>query len=228
MKEYEVKEIVGDVRIAIDENVDSSAMENFGDVDTLELKAIIERKIADAARLIEMDAPLRLLGGGTFYKPETVSIDGAQYTARVDLPEDFMRLIVFNMTGWSTPAFRAISVDDAKYAIIRSRYTSVKPNDENPVVAIVPSNDEKSKSGMMIEAFGNVKADAKVAYMRYMKRPMVTEDGKIELSEDLYEAIVYETAALTMQAIKDTEMAGNLHSIAQRMAQIAQPQMQKE
>lgn len=64
MKVYLLDEIAKDVRIAIDQNMQSETLVDFGDVDTLSLNDIIKSKIVDAVKRIHSTAPSYLLDGG--------------------------------------------------------------------------------------------------------------------------------------------------------------------
>ena len=84
----------------------SSQLIDTGDIDTLSMNDIIGSKIDDAARYVLLNAPLHLLDvgsnfGDTLYWEKTAGI-GSGY---VLLPNDYLRLLVFQMTDWERPVY---------------------------------------------------------------------------------------------------------------------------
>lgn len=61
---YAVKDLVKEVRVAIDHNNGSGTLLDDEDIDTLTLDEIIRSKIEDAARIVESNAPHHLLDNG--------------------------------------------------------------------------------------------------------------------------------------------------------------------
>ena len=95
------------VRVAIDMNKDDEPLFVEGDTDTLTLDEIIMAKLADAVRLVEMEAPATMLESGHDFGDNIfIGEDGKGF---VILPEDFMRLISFRMSDWKRTVFEAIS-----------------------------------------------------------------------------------------------------------------------
>lgn len=134
---FYVDDLKREIRIALDQNMNSAPLLDVGDIDTLSLDDIIESKIEDAARLVMRDAPLHLLDGGKafgesihWYSREGV---GGGYIA---LPTDFLRLVSFQMSDWSYPVNVAITEDHPLYPLQSSRYAGIKGNPQRPVVAL--------------------------------------------------------------------------------------------
>ena len=128
--EYLVSDIIRAAKVAIDENVSSDALTALGDLDTLTLDEIIRSKVEDAARLVEEGAAHYLLDagqafGGAIYWDSEVAGYGA---GRVSLPDDFMRLVSFEMSDWSYPVTVAITEEDPRYPMQSSRYGGVRGN----------------------------------------------------------------------------------------------------
>jgi hypothetical protein len=54
---FQIDKIMQDVRICIDQNMESDALIESGDIDTLALDEIIKSKILEAIQRVHMDAP---------------------------------------------------------------------------------------------------------------------------------------------------------------------------
>ena len=60
---YDVRDIIKDVRICIEENATSDFLLSLGDTETLQLEELIRSKISDAVRTVEMSAPAWMVEG---------------------------------------------------------------------------------------------------------------------------------------------------------------------
>lgn len=90
---YQVKDMVRDVRIALDENPSGKALLPELDVETLSLDELIRSKLVEAVRRVEMAAPLHLLEAGHSFGDAVYW--GDRGSGWVVLPDDFMRLTGF-------------------------------------------------------------------------------------------------------------------------------------
>lgn len=201
---FEVSKIIKDVRVAIDNNDTSLQMpNNLIDIDTLTLEQIIESKVADAARVVESTAPFYLLDSGKAFG-DSIGWDGeAGYgSGHIHLPDDFLRLVTFQMSDWSYPVSEAITEEDEEYAMQRSRYAGIKGSPQKPVVAVV-----QQPIGLVLEFYSCYSGEnAYVKRARYIPIPRVI-DGGIDLCEKLRPAIVYYTAYMVALSIKDGDLA---------------------
>lgn len=201
-KEYQVSDLVKEIRVAIDSNK-SDQLTGISDIDTLALEEIIGSKIAEAARIVVLNAPSYLLDGGDSLGT-TVVWNGT--SGRMTLPEDFLRLVVFKMSDWSRGVTVPISETDPLYAQQSSRWAGVRGNPQKPVVAIVPNSN-----GLVLEFYSS--KSGSVAQATYIAMPKV-ESGKITLCEKLHDATVYYAAYLTAISTGETALAEALLSIA--------------
>ena len=201
---FEVSDIIRDVRVAIDNNDTSLEMpNNLIDIDTLTLEQIIESKVADAARVVESTAPFYLLDSGKAFG-DSIGWDGeAGYgSGHIHLPDDFLRLVTFQMSDWSYPVSEAITEEDEEYAMQRSRYAGIKGSPQKPVVAVV-----QQPIGLVLEFHSCYSGEhAYIKRARYIPIPRVI-DGGIDLCEKLRPAIVYYTAYMVALSIKDGDLA---------------------
>ena len=135
---YSVDDLTKDIRIVLDQNTTSEQLFETSDIDTLSLEEIIGSRLEDAARIVEKEAPLFLLDGGEPFA-QSISWDSrpGYGSGRTQLPDDFLRLISFQMSDWERPVSEAISDLDPSYAMQHSRYPGIRGNPQKPVVAIV-------------------------------------------------------------------------------------------
>lgn len=208
---YKISDLVELVRIALDNNMTSDTLSALGDVDTLALDEMIESRIVEAVRTIEMNAPLALLGGGTTFYGETVEWyqQEGKGSGYVHLPDDFMRLIIFQMSDWLCPVFEAISPTDPRYNMHRSRFAGISGCPEKPAAVIV-----NMPFGMVLEFHSCVGGDGTfVKQAAYIPYPSVT-DGEIAFPYQLKEAVIYYTAYLTATTMQETEPAEKMLEIS--------------
>ena len=185
------------VRVAIDMNKGDEPLIMEGDTDTLTLDEIIYAKLADAVRLVEMEAPLSMLESGhDFGECDTyIGEDGKGF---IILPNDFMRLISFRMSDWTRTVYEAISESDPQYALQSSRFKGICGNPEKPVVAIV-----RRSEGKVLEFYSCKTEEATVAQATYLPVPKIDRDGGIDVAEDCYRAAVYRAASLALASVGD-------------------------
>ena len=213
--EYQVKDIVTEIRVALDQNMNSAALTALGDVDTLSLEEIIQSKVVDAVRQIELTAPLWLLGRGIPFG-ESVAWDkqegiGSGY---VLLPKDFLRLLSFGMTDWARDVYEAITPESPKYALQSSRFPGVRGNPQKPVVVLV-----NKPVGRALEFYScNGGAGTAIRQANYLPEPRVV-DGKIYIPYKVKDAVIYYAAYLVALAAQQAEQAKALLAISQSLIQ---------
>jgi hypothetical protein len=214
-----------EVRIALDQNMSSDPLIAISDIDTLSLDQIIESKIEDAARVVLRDAPNYLLDGG-------VSFGNADHTSSVVwfsqksglgggyilLPEDFLRLVSFQMSDWSRAVSVAITEDNPLYARQSSRYGGIRGCPQKPVVALVPYSTK-----LALEFYSCTMGDrVTVKKGTYIPMPTIKDEGgtkTIEFCEKLKPAIVYYTAYLVALTLGQNELAATLLNTSKELMQ---------
>lgn len=185
------------VKVAIDMNRGDEPLIMEGDTDTLTLDEIIYAKLADAVRMVEMEAPLTMLESGhDFGEHDTyIGEDGKGF---IILPDDFMRLISFRMSDWTRTIYEAITESDPQYALQSSRFKGICGNPEKPVVAVV-----RRSEGKVLEFYSCRDNAATVAQATYLPIPKIDRDGGIDVAEDCYRAAVYRAASLALASVGD-------------------------
>jgi len=210
--EYNVSDLKKEVRVALDKNMSSATLTSLGDVDTLSIDEIIESKIADAARLVENSAPVYLLDGGY---PFATSIgwdsEPGYGSGHIVLPQDWMRLVSFQMSDWNQAVTVAISEDDPLYMQQRSRFPGIRGCPQKPVVALVMRPE-----GLVLEFYSCTAGDVYVKRARYLPVPKIVS-GKIDLCEKLKPAVVYYAAYLTALSVGSGDLAAALLNISNEL-----------
>lgn len=205
---YNVNELKRDIRIALDQNKMSEQLFTSGDIDTLSMEEIIESKILEAVQRVHLDAPNYLLEGGhnfgdTVYWRELES-------GWVLLPDDFLRLVVFEMDDWEQAVYQAISTDDPEYEKQRSRFKGIRGTAHRPVCAIGIRPE-----GRVLEFYSCKSRDAKVSRAIYIPYPKIDEYGGVDISERCYNAVIYTAAGLTLLTCGETEKGKSVFELAQ-------------
>ena len=197
-----------DVRICLDQNMTSDALLDSGDIDTLALNDIIKSKILEAIQRVHMDAPNYLLESGH-------NFGDAVYWRELEsgwvlLPQDFMRLVVFEMDDWEQAVYQAISTDDPEYEKQRSRFKGIRGTAQRPVCAIAIRPE-----GRVLEFYSCKSEDAHVRRAVYIPYPTIDEDGGVDISERCYNAVIYTIAGLTLLTCGEVEKGNAGSELAQ-------------
>lgn len=205
---FQIDKIMQDVRICIDENMQSDALIESSDIDTLALDEIIKSKILEAIQRVHRDAPNYLLEGGH-------NFGDAVYWRELEsgwvlLPNDFLRLVVFEMDDWDQAVYQAISTDDPEYEKQHSRFKGIRGTAQRPVCAIAIRPE-----GRVLEFYSCKSTDAKVSRAIYIPYPKIDEDGGVDISERCYNAVIYTAAGLTLLTCGETEKGNSVSELAQ-------------
>lgn len=204
---YQIDKVAEDVRVCIDQNMNSTALVESDDIDTLALDEIIRSKILEAIQRVHSDAPNYLLESGHNFGDAVYW--GELESGWVLLPQDFLRLVVFEMDDWEQAVYTAISTDDPEYEKQRSRIKGIRGTAQKPVCAIAIRPE-----GRVLEFYSCKSTDAKVSRAVYIPYPKIDEDGGVDVSERCYNAIVYTAAALTLITCGEAEKASALSDLA--------------
>lgn len=204
-----ISDIIKSVKIAIDEN-DSAGINSIlvADPDQLQLDELIRSKIVDAVRYIHQVAPSHRIDGVTASATATISQSGK---VTIPLPADFMRIVIFKMTGWTRPITDPISDTSPLYAMQHSKYTGIKGGSEKPVAAITSVAGQK-----VLEGFSSPAGDSieKLVYLPVPKIEGTSPNETISICNQLLQPIIYQCAGLVAMTYKD-ELAKSLFEIAQ-------------
>lgn len=209
---YQTDRIVADVRVCLDQNMTCAALLQGGDVDTLSLDEIIRSKILEAVRRVHLSAPSYLLECGHNFGDAVYW--GELESGWVLLPEDFLRLVVFEMDDWERAVYTAISTDDADYEKQHSRFKGIRGTAQRPVCAIGTRPE-----GRVLEFYSCKSEEATVSRAVYLPYPSIDESGGVDISEHCYRAVVYTAAGLTLVTCGEAEQGTNLSELAKTFLQ---------
>lgn len=213
----QLENILQDVRVCIDQNMKSDTLVLDGDIDTLSLNDIIKSKVVDAVRIVEKTAPVHLLENGhTFvYDGENDKSGvywGKDFAGWVLLPDDFMRLIVFEMDDWERPVSEAITPESKDYQLQRSSIKGVRGNYQRPVCALCFRPE-----GRVLEFYSCKSDEATVSRAVYIPYPKIDDDGGVDLSEHCYPSIIYMCAGLTLATLGKDNESTNMINLSKSM-----------
>ena len=213
---YQLTTLMREVRIVMDKNMTSTALRGLGDVDTLSVDDIIKSRIVDAARRVELQAPLHYLENGhnfgdNIYWEQGKDRTGCGWTL---LPSDFMRLMVFQMSDWKRPVFQAISPTEEEYALQWSQFSGIRGNTEFPVCAI-----SVRPEGKALEFFSCKDNTAEIVKAVYLPEPKIDSDEGIDICERCHDAIVYMIASLSFYVLGEKEQGDAMAQLSQNLIQ---------
>lgn len=200
---YNIHDVMRDVRVCLDQNMSSEQLMLEEDVDTLALDDIVRSKIVEAVVRVHANAPTHLLEEGHNFGDAVFW--GDQESGWVLLPDDFMRLIVFEMSDWEKAAYGAISTTDPEYSLQRQRVKALRGTAQKPV-CVIASRPE----GRALEFYSCKSEDAYVRRAQYIPYPKIDEYGGIDISEKCYTAVVYAAASLVLLTLGESEKSSAL------------------
>lgn len=178
-----VAKLIEEARVLLDLNPMGEACGG-----TLTVDRILLGRMPQAVREVLAEATLTELGPG---KPlrgsiawhalsrQGLGLSGRPHTkwyGSILLPDDFARMIVFEMSDWLRTA-DIITADDPRYARQRNPYRGVGGCPERPVAAIVPS-----AVGQQLEFYSCSCPCAKITQARYMPLPAALDNLSMDSS----------------------------------------------
>lgn len=218
MAVYQVKNVIRDVRICIDENRTDESLLQHGDEETLRLDEVIRSKILEGIERVHKIASFTMLEQGhNIEDSESVALYwGDLESGWILLPEDFMRLVVFEMDDWDRPVYSVVTPDMPEYAKCRSRIKAIRGTAQNPRCALTVH-----PSGKMLEFYSCKSRNARVrkgVYIPYPKMEDVAIDGVetecVDISKRCYEAIIYTIAGLTLTTLGEYDAGKQMFGLA--------------
>lgn len=245
---HTLADIQKDVRMVLDQNQAEQGVLS-GNRDTLELDELIEQKTLHAARLILEVAPLRSLTPGGWMSNVIKRAESTDQSPQnpgmfepqiVERPIDFLRILSANVIGttrsitesgeplsgesWERVLTDFMTNDAEEYLRAQSQFCGVRYNSKRPALFL-------NLQTQAFEFYGCVFGHATLRYVAlpaYMTDEEIT--GKfLPWSDNLYEALLYQTAALVETAYKNAPAAQMLSGIARGyMGLPEQPQQNTE
>lgn len=204
---YSFHDVMRDVRVCLDQNMTSEQLLYTDDVNTLALDDIVRSKILEAVVRVHTSAPTHMLEEGHNFGDSIFW--GDQESGCVLLPQDFMRLISFEMSDWERAVYTAISPTDPEYALQRQRVKALRGTAQKPVCVITTRPEGKA-----LEFYSCKSEDAYVRRGQYLPYPAIDEEGGIDICERCYTAVVYAAASLVLLTLGEGEKATALAEIS--------------
>lgn len=209
---YSIQDVMRDVRVCLDQNMTSEQLIATDDVDTLALDDIVRSKILEAVVRVHTDAPTYLLEEGHNFGDSVYW--GDLESGWVLLPQDFMRLIVFEMSDWERAVFTAISTTDPEYELQRQRIKALRGTAQKPVCVI-----SMRPEGRVLEFYSCKSTDAYVRRGHYLPYPRIDKNEGIDICERCYTGVVYAAASLVLITLGETEKASALNELSKTALQ---------
>lgn len=204
---YSFHDVMRDVRVCLDQNMTSEQLLYTDDVNTLALDDIVRSKILEAVVRVHTSAPTHMLEEGHNFGDSIFW--GDQESGWVLLPQDFMRLISFEMSDWERAVYTAISPTDPEYALQRQRVKALRGTAQKPVCVITTRPEGKA-----LEFYSCKSEDAYVSRGQYLPYPKVDGEDGIDICERCYTAVVYAAASLVLLTLGEGEKATALAEIS--------------
>lgn len=193
---YKSSVMLRDVRVMMDKNSVSPLLGGVLDIDQLSVDEIILSNLVKAVRNVHTVAPVYLLEQGHRIGDSVYwNGDGSGW---VLLPDDFMRLVVFEMSDWSRPVYDVLPPADAAFPLQHSRWKGVRGTSEKPVCVL-----SVRQEGKVLEFYSCKSEDAYIVNDVYLPYPRLDANDGIDISERCYDAAVYECASLTFGTLGD-------------------------
>lgn len=209
---YDIHKVMRDVRVCLDQNMNSEPLLLTDDVNTLALDEIIRSKIQEAVVRVHSIAPTHLLEEGHNFGDAVFW--GDLESGWVLLPQDFMRLIVFEMSDWERGVFAAITPVDPEYTLQRQRVKALRGTPQKPVCAITTRPEGKA-----LEFYSCKSKDAYVRRAQYLPYPEIDKNDGIDICERCYTAVIYSAASLVLLTLGESEKSAALSEISKTALQ---------
>ena len=210
---YEIADILRDVRVILDQNqIEESIID---DHDTLKLDELIHTKIFHAARellessdvsLIDTGRTMDIVTDGEDKNLTEVEDRGALSVWRLDLPDNYLRLLSLKMSDWRRAVHGTIPFESEEYSRLQSRHIGITGNPERPVVAECVGSDDRR----WLEIYTS---SGDVTMFRYCAVPECYGCCLLDFPERLYRQLIYRAAALVEVTWKDNGLAQSLMGV---------------
>lgn len=197
MRNESVTTIVDDVKKCIDDIGVNDA--NFiAGADNADMATIIESKIGDALRFVNLHADVGYLEPTVVGEEDIEKEDMAVANGVVDypLPSDFLRMVYAKLSDWLFAVTEPIYYTEKEYATLKNSITTGYP--DNPKAAITANKHLElytTKSSEVGLTFGYIGETVQISEG--------ADKGKWPIPNKLYRAVIYYIAGLTLLTYKD-------------------------
>lgn len=213
---FQADNIVKDVRVCMDENMADTALIADGDENTLLLDEIIKSKILEAVERVHTEAPFYMLDNAHHFDTNAAINWKTLESGEILLPDDFMRLVVFQMSDWERPVYTVLTPDDPEYAKCSSRYKALRGTVQRPVCALAMRND-----GKVLEFYSCNSTNATITRAVYVPYPEIDAYGGVDIAERCYTAVVNTIAGLTLVSCGEADKSQLFFTLAKNNLHIS-------
>lgn len=205
MKAQEVIKMVKDVRLILEENINSVPLEGVTDVGTISINRVIEGILVEAVTSVVKIAPMRLFStpkiaplaaSGGVDNSGTILINSVQKGVWVKKPSDYLRFLYVTSSEWKRPVMELTTLSSPYLSIARSEINLSVGNAEKPLVV-----DSFYCGSPCIELYpftGLISTTAPInPQFVYAERPVITgatSARTINCDDNLYHAAVFYAA----------------------------------
>lgn len=196
METVGVDTIVSDVKVCFDEMGVNDA-DLLAGADNTDMTTIIESKIGDALRFVNLHADVGYLEPTVVTEKDIEKEDMTVVNGVADyvLPGDFLRMVYAKLDDWLFAVTEPIYYTDKEYATLKNPITTGYP--DNPKVAITADKHLElytTKSSAAELTFGYIGETNPIKEQNVVKWP---------IPKKLYRAVIYYIAGLTLLTYKD-------------------------
>ena len=196
MEPVSVDTIVSDVKVCFDEMGVNDADLLTG-ADNTEMATIIESKIGDALRFVNLHADVGYLEPTVVTKNSTGDdVTVANGVVDYTLPTDFLRMVCAKLSDWLFAVTEPIYYTEKEYATLKNSITTGYP--DNPKAAITANKH--------LELYTTNSSEVGLTFGYIGETVQISEGddkGKWPIPNKLYRAVIYYIAGLTLLTYKD-------------------------
>ena len=221
MKDFNLTYIRQHVRNILDQNMTTDGMVGFGDADTLELDEVIDEQVCAGARLIELAAPIEMLGKGFPGKSNVSIIKCGPPINLYGLPSNFLREVYFKMSTWEVGITSFSDVGSKDYFMLHSSNAGLVLSSRRPVAILVPSSSHQYN----LEVYA-IDGKSLLEEFLFIPEPSISKANTVSLCDKLEKPVLYAIASLVANSFGAVQQSMNLMSTAKALAGISEPAQQ--
>lgn len=202
--------IIADARALLDLAPEYAPMAAFEIDPGTEIQGLFRQNLPQTLQALLLQAPPKLLDADHSFKHAQIHWDSGQPgfgSGWIELPQDFLRLVLFQMSDWNYPVTEPIHPGQPAYAMQKTHYTGVRGSRQRPVVAVVPK-----ENGKILEFYASATPGAAIAQAAYCPLPKIT-DGAYAVPDRLVYPLTIKLAADTAAVIGEADKAAALNKM---------------
>ncbi|MCC8071322.1 MAG: hypothetical protein LIO90_05935 [Bacteroidales bacterium] len=193
MSTYSVAQVTADVRRRLNHNAPAPELIAADDLDTLLLDDRVRELLLPTLTDLYLAVPYTHLCFGHHFGQDVGWHTGGSvgaFSGWVPLPDDYLRLVVFQMSDWERPVVEAQTIDHPSYLLQRSAATGLRGTPERPrcFIAVRPE-------GLVLEFYSCLSQQATVGQALYQPRPTFITPDHVDIPPLCYHPLIGRLAA---------------------------------